>query len=121
MAIVSFHLEHKTMNCLCPFQLNFQRKSESNYSVSSLLKSDDLKQRFKFVVLKKIPLWKNGLSQTRPTFPPLACLVSISQRSLPVSSPNIFSQLMVISLWNKFQNCSCCFFPDIESLLEHFT
>lgn len=60
MAIVPFHLEHETMNCLCPFQLIFQRKSESNCTLSSLLKSDCFKRPFKFVVLKKVPLWKNG-------------------------------------------------------------
>lgn len=99
MAIVPFHLEHKTMNCLCPFQLIFQRKSESNCTISSLLKSDYLKQRFKFVVFKKIPLWKNGqwhqVVMDLPTLLPLASLVSISQHSLPVSSPRVNGDLIM--------------------------
>lgn len=102
MAIVPFHLEHKTMNCLCPFQLTFQRKSASDYTVSSLLKSDYLKQRFKFVVFKKILLRKNGkwhqVVMDVPTLLPLAGLVSISQHSLQCLLP----ELMVTSLWNKF-------------------
>lgn len=32
MAIVLFHLEKLTVTCLCPLQLNFQRKSENNYT-----------------------------------------------------------------------------------------
>lgn len=44
---------------------------------------------------------ENGtrLSRTGPTLLPLARLVSISQRSLPVSSPNVFSQS---SWWSHY-------------------
>lgn len=91
MAIVPFHLEHKTMNCLCPFQLIFQRKSESNYTVSSLLKSDDLKQRFKFVVLKKIPLWKNGKWHQVVTDRTHSPATSTSRLHKPALSPGVFS------------------------------
>lgn len=99
MAIVPFHLEHETMNCLCPFQLIFHRKSESNYTLSSLLKSDCFKHPFKFVVLKKVPLWKKGkwcqVITDLPTLLPLAGLVSISQCSLPVSSPRVNGDLIM--------------------------
>lgn len=41
----------------------------------------------------------------------------------PVLFPSFFVlELMLMSLWNKFLNCSCCFSHYIEiSLLEHFT
>lgn len=41
----------------------------------------------------------------------------------PVLFPSFFvPELMLMSLWNKFLNCSRCFYHYIEmSLLEHFT